>query len=545
MVDLSKDTSKLQPQTARRDRVRQQLVSSYNYSVHRSPKSLNDPFVCQGAELSCRSSPDVQTSHHSEAAMLNWISFQTQVVSLMSLREGLPGAEVSRRWTNHAIPTLRDVEEAHDHTNSFANLVTDVRSLLLIDARNEPRTIFWKGRGCCCLLRACIAMHIPEPYFLPEFLPRLNFPSKKPNNFAKKKNQLWQDRSSRKRKPVTNASGAVPSTILTNETNSGGTVFPDSDNGSRQHVKGNTSLIAWKSHGGKSKSWKRCPQTNILGPPKQGNAMPDRNICSSEFFKSPLWIPEKYVLSQRREKKRRERKLVRYHVPCKRATKEEILIAQDRIVTEKATASRKLEGDQAMQHGSLISPEQQAVDLCSLEPSLAFIRFTWVGKMIAGGGGELDHFLPLGLLLRSRWRISGFLRNDSQADVYSIFDTESCCPSGSSVQEVLEGHYFLHEYHGNCEAFAKRRQQRMRRSQDFHDGFWYGDRRMLVLKVAKRVLPFQLRKSDAEFPRLASRQTKSKRKALSASTLRTRLSYAAILTMAPRCELDGNITCRS
>jgi hypothetical protein len=292
---------------------------------------------------------------------------------------------------------------------------------------------------------------------------------------------------------------------------------------------GQTSLDVWRNTAGRSKSWRRCPKSVATKASHKKRAVLRVDCPEKGFAKSPLWVPSAFVRSAHgpkarlveRPAERREssRGSSRVQGADRYGASDDIKFAPGQGRGRKASTDAESE---------TVARNHVEADRNIAEPGIAFLRLTWKDKTLADGVGQLDRFLPTGLQFRSGWRIYGFLRNDSHADVYSMTHIKTS-HSNAKPKGRLEAHVFLDAYHGNCAVYAKRQQSRMRESGQCLDGFWYVGRRVLVMDVAADAPWFRLRNTEEEFPSLVDTRTYMENAALQRRCLRGKPSFAAIV----------------
>jgi hypothetical protein len=143
------------------------------------------------------------------------------------------------------------------------------------------------------------------------------------------------------------------------------------------------------------------------------------------------------------------------------------------------------------------------------EPGTAFIRLTWANNNSASLHGHLDRLVAAGSVLCKRWQVVRFARNDNHADVYYVEQIKPCSSRNEHLEKI-EAHLFLDEYHGNSKVYARRKQERMQRSDNCRDKFWYRNRLVLVMRVSNVTEPYLLRNTQAEFPILVDQEKLAK-----------------------------------
>jgi hypothetical protein len=111
------------------------------------------------------------------------------------------------------------------------------------------------------------------------------------------------------------------------------------------------------------------------------------------------------------------------------------------------------------------------------------------------------------LCLHKRWHIQSFLRNDSYADVYAVFDNDvqrlRC-----QIEDDVEAHCFLDEYHNNWKTAASRKRKRLLSggNGEYLDDFRYGNRCVVIVRVPKKAERFEVSAKDMKkkFPVLVA-----------------------------------------
>lgn len=282
------------------------------------------------------------------------------------------------------------------------------------------------------------------------------------------------------------------------------TTVPHAETGFAYSIsKGRAALVAWKNTAGKAKAWRRCSKvarnTNrpmVGGLPYHG-----------DYFRSPLWLPQGFVAFQKPLKFPQKRNMRRCKVSEQRKHDRKHPHIQSMFDSEHVCSSGYM-------YDHYNEPEHHndpAIDLVeypnSVEPPPGFLRLIWKDFQVSRID-DYERFLPSGLTVTSRWHIQSFLRNDSHADVYSIQDAQHPCKL-PGVVALFEGHYFLAEYDGNGERYAKRHRSRMQRTRAFVEQVWLGGRSMIIMSVPECVTTYNLRYSREEFPALAGRNTES------------------------------------
>jgi hypothetical protein len=283
-----------------------------------------------------------------------------------------------------------------------------------------------------------------------------------------------------------------------------------------EYKMGHRALTSWKNLAGSKKTWRRCERIKTANSAVVVHSW----LGAQSFFKSPLWLPQAFIRSQARsghDTRRTLRSRAQFN-GLKKTTNVAYLQLNDQL--EMIVSAPSLCHDQSLS-GIERTVKRDLQELDSLGLPAAYIRLT------CGGGtnpiGRTDRFLSTGLVLQSRWRVVCLLRNDSHADVYVIVSIHDRYEPSA----LLELHHFLAEYHGNSTTYAKRRQERMCNGGCCLGRFWYGDRRMLVLRVPRPETPFRINPKD--FPALtgsASRLALKSRRTYRLSDIPT---YAAVL----------------
>jgi hypothetical protein len=292
---------------------------------------------------------------------------------------------------------------------------------------------------------------------------------------------------------------------------------------------GQTSIDVWRNTAGRSKSWRRCPKSVATGASHTKHARRVVKYSEKGFAKSPLWVPSAFVRSGQGPRARHVERPVERRGSSWDSSR---MQGADRygVFDNVEFAMGNSRSCKAPADAESKTPARNHVeaDRNVAEPGIAFLRFTWKDKVLTDGIGQLDRFLPTGLQFRAGWRIDGFLRNDSHADVYTLTHIRTI-HSKAKPKGRLEAHVFLDEYHGNCAVYAKRQQSRMQESGHCLDIFWYGERRILVMEVAADAPWFRLRNTEEEFPSLVDPRMCMEHAALQRRCLRGKPSFAAIV----------------
>ena len=293
-------------------------------------------------------------------------------------------------------------------------------------------------------------------------------------------------------------------------------------------TRGQLSLQIWRCAAGKNKSWKRCPKSTV---PRQTHHKGLRRYPSGfehHFAKSPLWLPAAFLRSQAKKQSPRLGCVVTRQVPDlvpERARRYDPHVHdfEDAPVTphERYHTTTIAHDTNIQESGPVV------IEDISREPAGTFIRFTWKDNILTNGIGQLDRFLPNGLVFRTRWCINGFLRNESFADVYSL-SKASFVRSSARTEVSLEAHVFLDEYHGNCTVYARRLKGRMHKSAACLDTFWYGGRHVFIMRIQRKPVQFILRNTEEEFPILVDQNKCNKQVALQRRPFRGKPSFVAV-----------------
>lgn len=298
-----------------------------------------------------------------------------------------------------------------------------------------------------------------------------------------------------------------------------------------QHAThGQSSLTTWKRAAGRSKSWKLVPKSTAPKPTLHRQARQNLDALEHQFAKSPLWLPATFLRAQAKKTSPRLGRVVVWRqgsesIP-ERARRYDPHI-HDFGGTPVVGSSRFYTAGTDQEAGAQTSGTTTAKGV-GYEPGGAFIRFTWKDNVLIDGIGQLDRFLPIGLVFRNRWRVTGFLRNESFADVYSL-NNPLGVRSLATVPLRLEVHVFLDEYHGNCAVYARRLRDRMLHSGNCLDIFWYGDRHVAVMRIQEKPTEFRLHITEKEFPILVNPDKCNDQVALRRRRFRGKPSFAAVV----------------
>lgn len=172
-----------------------------------------------------------------------------------------------------------------------------------------------------------------------------------------------------------------------------------------------------------------------------------------------------------------------------------------------------------------------------VEPERPFILSLWEATSLAHGIKGTERFLPLNLTFRRGWRLVRFLRDESHADVYFASRTMEC--PGHKLGTRLEAHVFLQEDHGRPQHYAKRHKNRLRKTGNCLDTFWYNDRHVYILSIPQAPHTFRLQNSESEFPWLVDQKLWAEKTAKRQREFRRNPTYAAMLQKSPVESLVG------
>lgn len=139
---------------------------------------------------------------------------------------------------------------------------------------------------------------------------------------------------------------------------------------------------------------------------------------------------------------------------------------------------------------------QPTRELCS-EPPPAFIRFTLGDGYLQSA--MIERFLPMNMRLcsprGSSYSVRGFLRNDSHADVYRVYQNSSSM--------YFEAHVFLNDVDRKREAYATRKWRRLCQDERHFEHFKHQGRSIVVMRMEELPLCFRRgRNYHTEFPPL-------------------------------------------
>ena len=127
------------------------------------------------------------------------------------------------------------------------------------------------------------------------------------------------------------------------------------------------------------------------------------------------------------------------------------------------------------------------------EPPKRLIRFTWSGRVLESA--QVENFLLEGQILRSRYRILRFVRNESHADVYLA--TTIYAPFTQ-----FRAHVFFEGLEDNWKTYASRKMKRMRKKEEFHASFEHEGSEVILMRVEESQLQFKVVNYHREFPTL-------------------------------------------
>ncbi|KAF2026395.1 hypothetical protein EK21DRAFT_115847 [Setomelanomma holmii] len=326
---------------------------------------------------------------------------------------------------------------------------------------------------------------------------------------------------------------------------------------------GKRNLSKWRKLAGRSKSWSLCPR--VVAVARNNHRIRNgRESHDARFHRSPLWIPSLFVRGQDKHPAQTAKKMIRLRDRMRGVGK-----LENYFWTIKDQLSDLIEdnAEKDAEIGFRFSVRTEIGN--DLQPPTPFIRLTFQHRALVGGEGSLEHFLPTGLSLRSRFEVIRFERNDKHTDVYSVRDTWDA-RRVDAINEVLEAHVSLGEYYGKSEMYAKRRKRAMRESDNGEtivDEFWLYltktgtflsaknritwnqigaarssvpvlavGRRVVVLRIQPRTQMFKLRRTDKEFPKLPSSQHQDLTARKPRCILRGTKTYAAVLPRAVQRE---------
>jgi hypothetical protein len=279
-----------------------------------------------------------------------------------------------------------------------------------------------------------------------------------------------------------------------------------------EDLKGNKALEVWKKNAGSGKTWRRCErvQTSNL------KVLVIIRYGDLRFYQPLLWLPQAFVRST---KQQQHRDLKRILVSKKRIRKPGKHFKPPPLGVEKDEGSYEL---QQSQRSLYRTRERYLHELDDTGLPGAYIRLTW--GSVAIPRGQLDRFLPGGLILQSRWHVLSFLRNDSHVDVYAVTDIHEQLEASTE----LELHLFLAGNLGNSATYAKRKQERTYNSGRCLGRFWYGERRVLVVQIPRTQELYQMQMKD--FPALTGNGGKSKWQIACAFRHSRLPTYASVLS---------------
>ncbi|EUC38275.1 hypothetical protein COCCADRAFT_83631 [Bipolaris zeicola 26-R-13] len=302
-----------------------------------------------------------------------------------------------------------------------------------------------------------------------------------------------------------------------------------------------SSLKNWRRAAGKSKSWKPCLKSTVPKQTHLNRRRQNSNGVAYHSAKPPPWLPATFLRSQTIEMslcpgyvlRRQETDSVPRRARCHDHYTHDF---EDTPIAPHGKHHTK-----AAQSVNTWESKSGIIEDMNKEPAGAFIRFTWKDGTLTNGTGQLDRFLSTDSIPHSHWNITGFLRNESFADVYSLSEPPFGLPS-VEIGVSLEAHVFLDEYHGNCAVYASRSKNRMRQSGNCLDTFWHNGRHIFVMKIPKKPVLFKLHNTEEEFPSLVNQDKCNEKIALQRRRFRGRPSFAA---MAGSGWPDASSECQS
>ncbi|KAH6881408.1 hypothetical protein BKA58DRAFT_2034 [Alternaria rosae] len=290
-----------------------------------------------------------------------------------------------------------------------------------------------------------------------------------------------------------------------------------------EDIQGQGKLNAWRRSAGRQKSWRRCPKRIVFNCAQHRLLSAQLRNLDGRFFKSPLWIPQVFQQHRYVDKRDRNNRLTRLELQNRVPRRENQKKKHDLgFEKELSTSAKSHEAESTLPtlRGQPTRPRQ------SVELGTAFIRLIWERETRTTPIGQLDRFLAIGLLLVGRWRVLHFLRNDNHADVYSVEDIHfQSSRRHTTVQ--MEAHYFINQHSSNWRTAAKRKQNRLLKSERCQANFRYNDRYMVILRVFPNTDAFELRRCISDFPALCGRKSSK-----SLYALAERRSYAEVLRQA-------------
>ena len=300
-------------------------------------------------------------------------------------------------------------------------------------------------------------------------------------------------------------------------------VFTGSAGGS---ILGCGSIARWKKGPGKSKTWKRSPKIVISGPKmfRKERLITSAFISSPRYFKPQLWIPALFMRCRGRVK-RQERRIVAEPRASFRESRRDLFERSQYLDEDNASYVSQFRSSELCRRDekptTLIRIDQPYLG----EPAPIFIRFTWQNKSLIRSSGEVDRFIAPNILLQGKWRVGNFIRNDSHADVYSVLHVDR-------HPYTAEAHFFLDQFYGNGDTYAKRYKARKRNNGECVDSFWYRGRNVFVIRVQEVKERFNFRNTEKEFPSLVQLGERNGKRSLQTLRSGTRATYAAVVTMA-------------
>jgi hypothetical protein len=168
------------------------------------------------------------------------------------------------------------------------------------------------------------------------------------------------------------------------------------------------------------------------------------------------------------------------------------------------------------------------LESCS-DPGNMFLKLTWNGAYLLYGIPKVERLLPTGLVFRSGWRVTWFLRNESFADVYALDYTGSDYAI-SNHKNGLEAHVFLSHYHGgNAKTYVQKHKRRMQATGNCMDTFRHEGKHVFVMGVPRKDDRFKLPKNEKEFPSLVDQKSWTAKTTRRQREQMKKPTYAAVL----------------
>lgn len=284
-------------------------------------------------------------------------------------------------------------------------------------------------------------------------------------------------------------------------------------------------LSFWKSTAGKSKSWRRLPGSTTPPYKERGSKDRCRQYNAKKCSSQALSLPETFLRAHQGRLHPLIRYVTQYHTPSKRQKQDRLLdygCICDHSETDLLWEDQKIETqDPTNSTHQTIDQDDQ------LEPENIFIRLTWDGRDLANVHEHLGRSLPRGLQFRNGWCLGSFIRDESFTDVYSVSqETDVSC---HNVELDLEAHVFTTRYDGHSESYARRHKNRLRKSGNCLDTFWYNDQHVFIMSVPQGPDTFRLRNNESEFPCWINEKVWAEKLAKRQRGFRGRPSYASVL----------------